>query len=444
MSDEKPEGVKSTVGGWAKGIVTSIIGLASGAFLMYLTPVVNNAIKPAKPVANFATQVGGLTVNFNNRSTGGVQGWWDFGDGTALEPFDPNVENVKHVYAKAGTYNVKLTLANLLGEESDRTAPVSIDGNSPDLTGPAIELFDLKPIGTGETAPAVYRLTTKSKNATHCILSYGDTRPMKVLDAGVSQEQYLTFEEGGTFRVRLAAVNGKQLTEQTKTIKVGATDGNAIMAKLLVSYEAVQVVTHEKALHVRCDWQGDTKAAVSSFRKERPLDSGFKFVRAEIVNKDDKNPLMRNVKCEPNLEKDKIVVTGELVRPTGILTPKATAPHWVAEVKVTMERRSAPQSVVRDPIRMRVGLNTPTSIPVQPLDPGYEMVRKQVTLQIWDGKRKAWEGSNGVSNQPVTLNNQACMLTAQPQADGVVLTITPVLGPAIRPVGFDYLPKRPK
>src|SRR5712664_2822296 len=108
MSDEKPEGVKGTVGGGAKAVITSIVGLVSGAVIMYLTPVVNNAIKPAKPVANFATQATGLSVQFNNRSTGGTQGWWDFGDGTALEPFDPKLEIVNHAYSKPGTYNAKL------------------------------------------------------------------------------------------------------------------------------------------------------------------------------------------------------------------------------------------------------------------------------------------------------------------------------------------------
>ena len=60
MADEKPQGAIRKFGGW---IVTSVVGLASGAFLMYLTPLVNSVIKPAKPVANFAAQVsGGLRI----------------------------------------------------------------------------------------------------------------------------------------------------------------------------------------------------------------------------------------------------------------------------------------------------------------------------------------------------------------------------------------------
>src|SRR5262245_47377542 len=97
MAEEKAEGVvKSVVGGWIKAILTSMFGLVTGAVIMYLTPLVNSAIKPPKPIANFAAQVNGLSVNFNNRSEGAVKGWWDFGDGSALEPFDPKAENVKH------------------------------------------------------------------------------------------------------------------------------------------------------------------------------------------------------------------------------------------------------------------------------------------------------------------------------------------------------------
>src|SRR5262245_23580051 len=112
MADEKPSGVTGLVGGWVKTLLASAVSLVSGAVIMYLTPVVNNAIKPPKPVSNFAAQVSGTTVNFNNRSTGGVEGWWDFGDGSALEPFDPKVENVTHVFPRAGAFQVKLSLTN--------------------------------------------------------------------------------------------------------------------------------------------------------------------------------------------------------------------------------------------------------------------------------------------------------------------------------------------
>ena len=72
MAEEKPAGKLS---GWVKAMLTSVLGIMSGAALMYLTPLVNNVIKPAKPVPNFAQQTNNLTVTFNNRSTGGRPGF---------------------------------------------------------------------------------------------------------------------------------------------------------------------------------------------------------------------------------------------------------------------------------------------------------------------------------------------------------------------------------
>ena len=46
---------------------------------------------------------------------------------------------------------------------------------------------------------------------------------------------------------------------------------------------------------------------------------------------------------------------------------------------------------------MAVNLNAPMMIPMQPLNPNLEVVRKQVNLQIWDGGKMAWEGQS-VSN----------------------------------------------
>src|SRR5262249_14822377 len=105
MAEEK---APSKVSGWIKALFTSVFGLVSGAALMDLTPLVNNVIKPGKPVPNFAQQASGLTVTFNNRSTGGTHGWWDFGDGSALEPYEPDKDTITHTYPRSGNYNVKL------------------------------------------------------------------------------------------------------------------------------------------------------------------------------------------------------------------------------------------------------------------------------------------------------------------------------------------------
>ena len=458
MSDEKPQGVTGTISGWIKAVITSVIGLISGAFLMYLTPVVNSAIKPAKPVANFAAQVSGLTVEFNNRSTGAVQGWWDFGDGTALEPFDPKLETVKHNYAKSGTYGVKLSLQNLLGEESDRATQIAIDAGS--APKPEIENFNLIRMSPSEAAPANFKLVGNVKNASFSILSAGDHRPTEILD-GANLERFITFEDMGVFTVRFSAVNGKQLAERTAQIYVAPGDHQAPTAKLHVTYQAVKVERlPPRDWRIYCGWPADTKDNVIQLRKERLAEGGYTIVSAELVNRDEKGGPARKLNLEIAADRKKVILTGEMTKPSGLLAAK-TAPPWVANVKVVLEKRAPPETRNFGAVVMSVDLNTTTNIPMQRLEPGWEIVGQQVSMELWDGARKVWESNKAVTNAKVMLKNQAYLVTAIPQNDSVRLkidgagggavsipTMPPTLpkGPAIRPAGFDrnpFLPTRP-
>ncbi|HZZ80421.1 MAG TPA: PKD domain-containing protein [Gemmataceae bacterium] len=480
MAEEVKESVvKSTVTNWVKGIVTSIFGLLSGAALMYLTPVVNNVVKPAKPIANFAAQVNGPSVQFNNRSTGGTEGWWDFGDGSALEPFDPKAENITHTYKKPGTYSAKLSLQNLIGESSERAAPVTVDADAP---ASKVELasFDLIPITPRETAPAVYRLQAKVAGATHCILCRGDHRPMEIIDDPNRLDQLISFDEMGTYTVRLAAVNGKQLIEKAQEIFVGANEGGELLAKVKVSYQAVRVERVTKTWRIHCGWQGDLNDPYSSFRRERQADPGTIIVGAEIVNKADETT-PRNLECKLSEDRTKVVLTGELVRPTGVLLQTQTAPRWLATVKATLERRSAPRTLQPDEVTMAVGPGRSVKIPMQALRQGWEPVKAQVSMELWDGNRKIWSGEPPIANAAMIWKNQNCTMSAVQQSDGILVTIsgqgvpaTPVVlpkpvvdpapalpmppiapppviepapmqsvGPMIRKVGYEFDPRHP-
>src|SRR5215207_9547689 len=112
MADEKkPEAKPGVVRGWLKAVLGGAIGLGSGVLGVYATAIVDKVAKPAKPVANFAVAADGLTVTCQNHASG-ESGWWDFGDGTPLEPFDAAQPSVAHTYAKPGTYAVILTVRN--------------------------------------------------------------------------------------------------------------------------------------------------------------------------------------------------------------------------------------------------------------------------------------------------------------------------------------------
>jgi PKD repeat protein len=458
MADEKSDGVKGVVGGWVKAFVTSIVGLISGAVIMYVTPLVNNAIKPPKPVANFASQVDGLTVSFNNRSTGGVQGWWDFGDGAALEPFDPKIDIVKHTYAKPGAYSVKLTLHNLLGEDNDRTAQVMLDGTVV-AANPEIVSFKLEPLAPDQRVPAVYRLVSNVKAATHCILSLGDERTAEVLDASGNLERYVTFNEMGNYTVRFAAINGKKVAEKMETVYISPNDSSNPLAKLLVSYKAVRVERSQpRVVPIRCDWMGGSQASVTAFRKERTVDQGKSIISAELVNIPGEGSAVRNVNVAIAADKKHIVVSGEMLRPAGA-TSNAPPPSWVAHVKVVTELRSPPETITCGDVMMAVNMNSPTKIPLQPLAPGYEIIQKKVKLELWDGSHKFWECEKAVTDGSCMFNNQPCKVTALPQPDGFVIrvdgpsiTAAPPARPEpvgpIRKVGFEafnpLLPKKSK
>src|SRR5438270_12860456 len=142
MAEEK---APSKIRGWIKAGLTSVTGLCSGAVLMYVSPLVTSTIKPAKPVANFSQHAQGLTVTFQNRATGASEGWWDFGDGSPLEPFSPAQDAIKHTYETFGTYNVKLSLRNFLGDENDRVTAVILNRDAV-AAGPVIEAFKVEAI----------------------------------------------------------------------------------------------------------------------------------------------------------------------------------------------------------------------------------------------------------------------------------------------------------
>jgi len=113
---------------WLRTIIGAVAGLCSGAVIMYLTPLVNSVVKGEPPLANFDARPDGLNVTFHNLSAGpkSMEGWWDFGDGSALTPLAAD-QDVRHTYTRPGAYTAKLTVRNLLGEASDRSVTLQLD-----------------------------------------------------------------------------------------------------------------------------------------------------------------------------------------------------------------------------------------------------------------------------------------------------------------------------
>src|SRR6516165_5543302 len=157
MADEsKKEESKKT--GWLKGAFGAIAGLASGAAMMYVSPLVDRVVKPPKPLANFAVETDGLTATFHNRFAG--EGWWDFGDGSPLEPAEPQQASISHSYPKPGTYSVKLIVRNFIGDEHERTVPLQVTVDNSNAAMPKIT--SLQAVAAGpRSAPATFHLVAE-------------------------------------------------------------------------------------------------------------------------------------------------------------------------------------------------------------------------------------------------------------------------------------------
>jgi hypothetical protein len=75
-------------------------------------------IQTGAPIADFTFVATGLSVQFQNQSTGDqpLSYLWDFGDQTT--PPNQTLASPTHVYNTAGTYNVRLTVTNAVGTDS--------------------------------------------------------------------------------------------------------------------------------------------------------------------------------------------------------------------------------------------------------------------------------------------------------------------------------------
>jgi PKD repeat protein len=421
MAEER---ATSLIPGWVKAIGSSVFGLIGGAALMYLTPLVNNAVKPAEPVANFGYQAQGLAVTFQNRASNATDGWWDFGDGSALEPFVPNQPTIAHSYTKPGPYSVKLNLTNLFNEKSERTVTINLEAGA--APAPVVEQFDVAPLSPGMTNPAVYRLVAKVKNADQLIWCYGDCKPFEVsTETGGVLEKWVTLDDPGYHTFRVVAVSGKYTVEKAaQPVWVDAApSANAPIATLTVVYEAVHVERQENvAADVRLPWKLDCRDNLCTVAVDWLPKPGFQVAKAEL-NGTGKDARVRGVpRVDIAPDHSKVVVTADLMRPSGLLSHMIPAPHHVP-IKVTLEKRSAATTKA---FEVPACLKVPgqTVIPIPPMSGYWQATKRQVTLDVKEGARKIWSGSDMPVNRPLQLQGHPVVVNAAVQNNQVVLTVT--------------------
>lgn len=429
MGDENTASAAGKMSSWFKGIIGATAGLMSGAFMMYFSPLLDKVVKPAKPVANFAVDVSGMTVTFYNRSTNGGDGWWDFGDGSPLEPVSSKQETLTHTYAAPGNYIAKLALRNVLNEESDRTVTLQLDNSR--LEPPAILSLDAVPVSLGGYAPATFRVVSKAKNAKLCVWDLGDDQPLEIsTEMPNNQDRLITFKKPGGYMIKLAAVNGDKADEKSTIVYVDEPPPNALTAVITVTDQATRVEKVDTPIPVTASFPPNYKENAFNFERVIPAKQGFEIITAKMDPVSE--PHVRNLDLKISADKRSAKLTGQLVQEKSLFKRSQAAPSIMVRVLLTQESRT-PASRPAIPVSSTMTVPGTVTLPLPPLPTGWVDPRRQIRLELRDGDRVVWQEARLPRNLPVTIRNRPCTLSAVPVVDQVrveLLDGRPVIRPS--------------
>lgn len=274
---EEDEGVKKKGGGWIKTGLGMVGGMLSGAVVMYFTAWLDNAVKPAKPVPNFRVEHQGCSVHFQNLSPG-FTGWWDFGDGTELVPVATDSNSVDHKYDRPGDYTVKMSLKNLLNEETERSVALHVEEPAA-AKQPKVVKLTAEAITPGGYAPATYKITADTQNSPLCLWDWGDARPLVVVNEATGhQERIVTFDKPHNYNVTLTAINDTLTDSQTVKIVLKDAPAGSVDVTLTAADAGTEVRTRTQPFTLSDTFRPDVKGDVS------PL-SGREFAAATSTDK---------------------------------------------------------------------------------------------------------------------------------------------------------------
>ena len=405
--------------GFFKALLGTLAGVLSGAFMMYLSPLLDKVVKPARPVANFAVDLQGRTVQFHNRSASRADGWWDFGDGAPLEPVVHGQDTVTHTYAKPGTYTVKLSLRNLLNEESDRTVTINIDGQNNEP--PAIVSLDVIPVSPGSYAPATFRLISRTKNASLCVWDTDEDRPLEIVtDPTEEQDRLVTFSQPGGYMVKLAAVNGKQAKEKSVIVQVLEPPSGAVTAVMHVTEAMTRTTTAERAVTVTETFTA-AQGGIQAISRQIPANQGHEISAVRIDNPNVGG--VRNLQAKVAADKKSVLLTGELLKDNGLL--QRSKPMAPVAIKLALtECRNSPVHRPTTPVTTMLAVPGASvlNLPAAPCD--CSGLQRQFRLELREGDRVIWQDSRLPKDAPVVLQGRRCSLTATVVGDQVRIEVT--------------------
>jgi PKD repeat protein len=432
MAEKEPAPAKGK--GWLKTVLGTAGGLLSGAVAMYATAAFNEVVKPAKPIANFKYDAKGNALTFQNLS-GTSQGWWDFGDGSALEAVAGR-DRVTHTYPRSGDYSVKLSLQNILGEEAERSVTVHVDpaGTTAADGPPQVTSLEAEPVSPGAYAPATFKVVAKVQNAHLCVLDYGDDRPPEVLTEATA-ERLVTFKDPGGHVVKLVAINGKRLDTKSEIVNVEEAPTGTVSAMLTISDTAARVVSQQQGIELHAD---SPQAATSGYTITAVnVPATGQSLALNGQTEVDLDPVALGLKNARNL-KLQLVNGGQAVQLTG--EPGKDWKGREQPLKVTLIlTEHARQTVKQDGLTSTTTLALPAgkpstadvAMPGVPSD--WVDVKRQARLKMLDGDKVLWEGVLP-RNVLFAVGKRICLLGVT-AADGKVHlelrdTTTPTAPPA--------------
>ena len=421
MSD-KPlgEAVRGKLSTWLKTLIGTIAGLLGGAFMMYVSPLLDRVVKPSRPVANFAIDHEGRTVTLINHSSGGSEGWWDFGDGSPLEPLVFKQLSISHTYPAPGNYVAKLTLRNLLGEESERTVNVQLD--RPQSDPPSITALDAAPVSAGSYAPATFRVTSKAKNAKLCIWDYSDDRNLEIsAESPNDQDRFVVFKKAGGYMVKLAAVNGEQAVEKSAIVYVDEPPPGTIAAILNVSDQGTRVEKDEGPVTATATLPPRYSDNVYRFDRQINARPGFVITAARLEPISQQGARALEVKVAADGQSAHL--TGELIQSTGLFHHSDPPPNLAARVILSQERR-LPDTRPAIPVTGTVAVPGSALLALPPLPANWVDSQRQLRLELRDGDRVVLQESQLPRGGTVTLPRGRFTVTATPLGNQVRVEIS--------------------
>ena len=307
------------------------------------------------------------------------------------------------------------------GDENDRNVtdqPRWPSAPSTPVT-PTIESFKVEAIKAD--APATFRVVSQVKNADWCIWSVSDDRPMEI-SKDASGERYFTITEPGFHTVKLAAVSGgNQPVERAESVWVDVGNSAAAGATLLVTFQAAEVKRMPKEVNVPITFPHDSKEQTFPFSVTH-VESEYQIAGAKFLQPP-QTTSVKDVHLTISPDKTKVVLSGELVKPGGIMAlQRNPAPvKWTPTVVLSLEKRLPPVVKTLEPIMANLKLPGTTVLPLPKLSKHWDVRSASLTLELRDGANVVYKGYTFPASATVNFKNEPYQFTATQGPDGIHL-----------------------